>query len=119
MQFGKVSCGLAMRSHDGYDAQDSYECERDSMGENVQLGNDDIESNGRRFQETPPDIAATMRSLIKAQEEQHHLNASMLQSLTYYLQRKIDSRQGTVKPKGSKSSFKRRRTTSRSSDSEE
>ena len=52
------------------------------MGENVQVGNDDIESNGRRFQETPLDIASTMRSLIKAQEEQHQLNATMLQILT-------------------------------------
>ena len=60
-----------MRTHDRYDAQDSYEHVRDDMGENVLVGNDDIESNGRRFQETPPDIAATMRSLIKAQEEQH------------------------------------------------
>ena len=43
----------------------------------------------------------------------------MLQSLTD-LQRKIDSGQGTVKPKGSKSSTRRRiRTASRSSDSEE
>ena len=60
-----------MRTHDGYDARDSYE--RDAMGENVRNGNDDIESNGRRFQETPSDVAATMRSLIKAQEEQYQL----------------------------------------------
>ena len=52
------------------------------MGENVRNGNDDIESNGRRFQETPLDVAATMRSLIKSQEEQHQLNASMLHTLT-------------------------------------
>ena len=77
------------------------------MGENVRVGNDDIESNGRRFQETPRDIEATMRSLIKAQEEQHQLNAAMLQSLTD-LQRKIDSRHGTVKPEGSKSSTQRK-----------
>ena len=57
-----------MRTHDGYDAQDSYERAEDAMGDN---GNDDIESNGRRFQGTPSDVAATMRSLIKAQEEQH------------------------------------------------
>ena len=38
------------------------------MGENVCNRNDDIESNGRRFQETPSDFVATMRSLIKAQE---------------------------------------------------
>ena len=68
------------------------------MGENVRVGNDDIESNGRRFQETPLDIASTMRSLIKVQEEQHQLNAAMLQSLIN-LQRKIDSGRGTVRPK--------------------
>ena len=65
MRFGKVSCGSIMRTHDGYDARDSYERARDSMGENVRNRNDDIESNGRRFQETPLDVAATMRSLIK------------------------------------------------------
>ena len=43
-----------MRTHDGYDARDSYERARDAMGENVRNGNDDIESNGRIFQETPP-----------------------------------------------------------------
>ena len=57
-----------MRTHDGYDSWDSYEHARDSMGENVRNGNDGIESNGRRFQETSLDVAATMRSLIKAQE---------------------------------------------------
>ena len=89
------------------------------MGENVRNGNDDIESNGRRFQETPSDVAATMRSLIKSQEEQHQLNAAMLQILTD-LQRKIDSGRGTARPKGSKSSTRRRRrTSSGSSDSEE
>ena len=75
-----------MRTHDGYDARDSYEHARDAMGENVRNRND----NGRRFQETTSNVAATMRSLIKAQEEQHQLNAAMLQSLTD-LQRKIDS----------------------------
>ena len=33
------------------------------MGENANVGNDDTESNGRRFQETLPDIVATMRIL--------------------------------------------------------
>ena len=79
-----------MRTHDGYVAQDSHERAEDSMGENVRNRNDDIESNGRIFQETPPDVAATMRNLIKTQEEQHQLNAAMLQSLTD-LQRNIDS----------------------------
>ena len=32
----------------------------------VRNGNDDIESNGRRFQETSSEVAATMRSLIEA-----------------------------------------------------
>ena len=108
-----------MRTHDGYDARDSYEHAQYAMGENAQVGNDDIESNGRIFQETPPDIAATMRSLIKSVEEQHQLNAAMLQSLTD-LQRRIDSGQGTAKLEGSKSSARRRRRTcSGSSDSEE
>ena len=73
-----VSGGSVMRTHDGYDARNSYEHARDAMGENVRVGSDEMDSNGRRFQETPPDIAATMRSLIKAQEEQHQFNASML-----------------------------------------
>ena len=67
-----------MRTHDGYDARDSYERAKDAVGENVCNANDDIESNGRRFQGTPSKVVATMRSLIKAQEEQHHLNAAML-----------------------------------------
>ena len=40
------------------------------------------ESNGRRFQGTSSEVAATMRSLVKAHEEQHQLNAAILQSLT-------------------------------------
>ena len=58
-----------MRTHDGYDAWDSYKHARYAMGENFHNKNDDIESNGRRFQETPSDVVATTRSLIKAQEE--------------------------------------------------
>ena len=89
------------------------------MGENVRNGNDDIESNGRRFQETPSEVAATMRSLIKSQEEQHQLKVTILESLTD-LQRKIDSGRGTSRPEGSKSSTRRRRRNSSGSfDSEE
>ena len=55
-----------MRTHDGYDARYFDEHAQDSMGENVRNRNDDIESNGKRFQETPSDVAATMRSLIKS-----------------------------------------------------
>ena len=58
-----------MRTHEGYDAQDSYDRAQDSIGENVRNENDDIEYNGRRFQETLLYFAATMRSLIKDQEE--------------------------------------------------
>ena len=100
-----------MRSQDGYDARDSYEQAEDAMGENVRNRNDDIESNGRRFQETPSDVVATMRSLIKSQEEQHQLNAAILESLTD-LQKKIDSGQSTIRPEGSKSSTRRRKNTS-------
>ena len=46
----KAKGGSVMRTHDGYDAGDSYEREEDTMGENVRNGNDEIESNGRRFQ---------------------------------------------------------------------
>ena len=56
-----------MRTHDGYDAWDSYECAEDTMGGNVCNGNEDIESNGRRFQGTPFEVATTMRSLVKSQ----------------------------------------------------
>ena len=35
VQFGKVSGGSDMRTHDEYDARDSYERARDAMGENV------------------------------------------------------------------------------------
>ena len=55
-----------MRTHDGYDARDSHEQVGDAMGENVRNRNDEIDSNGIRFQETPSDVAATMRSLIKS-----------------------------------------------------
>ena len=71
-----------MRTYDRYEARYSYERAQDAMGENIQAENDDIESNGRRFQEIPPNITTTMRSLIKSQEEQHQLSAAMLQSLT-------------------------------------
>ena len=45
------------------DTQDPYEFKEDAMGENVRVGNDETKSNGRRFQDTPPNFAATMRSL--------------------------------------------------------
>jgi hypothetical protein len=65
------------------DAHDPYEFEIDAMGENIQVGNAEIESNGCRNQVTPLDIVETMRSIrvelqsyiadneriIKAQEE--------------------------------------------------
>ena len=62
------------------------------MGENVRVGNDETESNGRIFQDTPPDFTATMRILrvdlqscrednermLKAQEDQIQINAALL-----------------------------------------
>ena len=84
-----------MRTYIMNDAQEPYEHEEDVMGENIHVGNVEIESNGRRFQDTPPDFAAIMRSLrvdlqicrednermLKAQEDQNQINAAILQSL--------------------------------------
>ena len=84
--------GSAMRTYGMNDAQDLYEHEEDAMVENVRVGNVETESNGRRFQDTPPDFAATMRSLrvemqsfrednerlVKDLEEKNQLNAAML-----------------------------------------
>ena len=77
------------------DVHDLYEHEEDVMGENICVGNTKTESNGRIFQDTTPDFAATMRilraemqsyredneRLVKDQEEQNQLNASILQIL--------------------------------------
>ena len=48
------------------------------MGKNVRVGNDEIESNGRIFQDTPPDIAATMRSLRVELQSRREDNERML-----------------------------------------
>ena len=45
------------------DAHNPNEYEKYAMGENVRVGNAETESNGRRFQDTPLDFVATMRSL--------------------------------------------------------
>ena len=45
------------------DAQNPNEYEEDGMGGNVRVGNVEIDSNGRIFQDTPPYFVATMRSL--------------------------------------------------------
>ena len=58
--------GSAMRTYDKYEARDSYERAQYAMGENARVGNDDIEYNGRIFQEMASNIAATMRILIKS-----------------------------------------------------
>ena len=92
VQFGNFGLGWAKKINIMNDAQDPYEPKTDSMGENIQVENAETESNGKRNQETPPYIATTMRSLrvelqscrednermIKAQEEQNQLNATML-----------------------------------------
>ena len=73
------------------DAQDPYEFKEDAMGENVRVGNDEIESNGRIFQDTPPDFAATMRiqrvdlkscredneRMLKAQEDHNQIKQQL------------------------------------------
>ena len=59
----KLVFGSAMRAYNMNDAHDPYEHKADAIGENIRFGNAEIDSNGRRYQETPPDIPATMRSL--------------------------------------------------------
>ena len=54
------------------------------------------------------DIAATMRILIKAQEEQHQLNYTIMQSLTD-IQQRMSSGRCPTNPEGSKSSTRRRK----------
>ena len=65
------------------DAHNPYDHEEDVMGENVRVRNDETDSNGRRYQDTPPEFATTMRilrvemqsyradneKLVKAQED--------------------------------------------------
>ena len=79
----KVGFGMAMRTYGMNDAHSPYEHMKDAMGENFQVENAKIESNGRIYQDTSPNFVATMRSLrveiqnyreydermIKAQEE--------------------------------------------------
>ena len=93
------------------DAQNPKEYEEYVMGGNVQVWNAETESNGTRFQDTPPYFAATMRSLrvemqshredneilVKALEDQNQLNEGMLQILTN-IQRQMNSREWIVKP---------------------
>ena len=114
------------------DAQNPNEYEEDAMGGNVRIGNVETVYNVRRFQYTPPDFAATMRSLrvemqshsvdnerlVKELEEQNQLNAAILQSLKN-IQRWMNSGDRTVRPEGSKSTTRRRkRSPSGSYDSE-
>ena len=98
------------------DGQDPYEFKKDAMVENVRVWNDETESNGRRFQDTPPDFAATMRSLrvdlqscrednermLKAQENQNQINGAILQILTD-IQGQINSGHQIANPERSKS----------------
>ena len=85
------------------DAQDPNEFETDAMGENIQVENEETKSNGRRNQVTSTEIVETMMNMrvelqncrsdyeriIRAQEEQNKLNATMLPSMTY-IERKFD-----------------------------
>ena len=78
------------------DAHNPYELEADAVEESIQVMNDGIEFDGEINQKTSPDLVATIRGLkvelqncrennermVKAQEEQNQLTASILQSLT-------------------------------------
>ena len=104
------------------DAQDPYEHKEDVMGESICVGKAETESNGRKFQDTPPYFATTIRSLrvemqsyradnerlVKAQEEQNQLNAAMLQSLTD-IQRQMNFWDQTLRPEGNKRTARRRK----------
>ena len=73
------------------DSQDAYEHEQDFLGENGQVGNAKMESNGRRQKITPLDLVKNMRRfnerLIKAQEGTSKINFVVLQSLIDIKQR--------------------------------
>ena len=59
---------------------DPYENEEDAMGDNVQVGNIQTESNGRRFQDTPLDFATTMRSLRVEMQSYREYNQRIIKS---------------------------------------
>ena len=122
----------SIRTYSGNDVRYPHENEEDVMGDNIRVGNDETESNGRRYRDTMPYFAATMRSLrvemqsyranneklVQAQEDQYQLNAAMLKILKD-LQINMDSGHGRVNPEGSKNNTgRRKRTSSGSSDSE-
>ena len=95
-------------------AQNPNEYKEDVMGENICMENAETNSNGKIFQDTPPNFAATMRSLrvemqsyrednerlVKAEEEKNQLNAAMLQSLIY-IHRRMSSGHRAIRPEGS------------------
>ena len=80
LQFGKVSFGPSMRTYNMNDAQDRYEYEAYSMGENIEVGNVETKSNGTRYQETAPDIAATMRILRVEMQSYREDNERMIKA---------------------------------------
>ena len=63
LQLEKLVCGSDMRTYSMNDAHDPYGIEADALGENIRVRNAETKSNGRRYQETAPNIAATMRIL--------------------------------------------------------
>ena len=69
-----------MRTYNMNNAHDPYEHEAGSMGGEIRVGNVETESNGRRYQETPPDIAATMRSLRVDLQSYRENNERMIKS---------------------------------------
>ena len=63
------------------DAQSPNEYKEYAMGENVWIGNAETDSNGRRFQDTPPDFAATMRSLRVEMQSHREDNEILVKAL--------------------------------------
>ena len=81
VQLGKVSFGSVMRTENMHDdVQNPNEYEEDAMGENVQVGNAETESNGRIFQDTPPYFADTMRSLRVDMQSYREYNERLVKS---------------------------------------
>ena len=62
------------------DAHDPYEHEEYAMGENIRVGNFETESNGRRYQESSPYFAATMRSLRVEMQSYREDNGRMIKA---------------------------------------
>ena len=104
-------------------AQYPYELKANDMGEYVQDKDSKIEFDRKRNQETPPNIATTIKSLIKmelqgyrkenermtkALEEKNQLTVAIIQSLTD-LQRQINYGHQKMNTKGSRRNSRKKK----------